>query len=128
MFKARDFPGRGGIFHELNRLGVLFNAWTNWRTTNYFIFNIDSNKYLDAFKIHKNQVLYNEPLVDSVSIERGAVLGEERYRNGTNYIEFVDLMKNHAPDYRYTQRFTIGKVDEILNFTVSSVVNFRKKW
>lgn len=51
--------------------GAIFNAWTDWRTTNYMIINMPISNINLLFKIHKNQVLFLQPIPTSVQLEKG---------------------------------------------------------
>ena len=125
---SRDYKGRGAIFHVLEGLGAQFNAWTDWRTTNYMILDFPFHNISQVMKVLKNQVFYSQPSNQSVEMEKGAVLGEERYRMSSEYEGLVKVLKNHGPLYRFFSHFTIGNVSQILHFDASQVTNFRKKW
>lgn len=64
-----------------------------------------------------------------MDVEKGAVLGEARYRNGSNYVALVEMLHNHGGNgWQIQRRFPIGIPSLIAQFTEAQVIEFVTKW
>jgi predicted Zn-dependent peptidase len=123
-----DFPKRGGLMEAVYKSGAAsFNAFTSLRNTVYQLwdvpYSVDAIRL--AIKIHYNQVNGILWVTDNANMEKGAVLGEGRYRNDSWSKALEDVMINHGgPDYCVGKHFGVGPTDVIEGFSVTDGANF----
>jgi predicted Zn-dependent peptidase len=127
---SMQFPGRGGGWDHICKTGVAgFNAFTTFRSTTFQLYNFNSSRLDDLFKVYEAQVSGMVPRDEYVRAEAGAILGEARFRNGTTRILSNLVLENHGGStWRIPHRFTIGVPTQIETFTGSDLARFYSKW
>ncbi len=128
--RSKQFPARGGGWDAITKSGAgEFNAFTTFRTTTFQIFNLPASKFTEGLGLHLAQVSGMDPADAFVKSEVGAILGEARFRNGTDRLETSDVLLNHGgAGWRIPQRLTIGLPEQIKNFTAAQMASFYAKW
>lgn len=107
-------------------LGVKFNAWTDFRSTVYQIEDAHISDFHTIMNILYNQVHLVEFLNESLSIEKGVILGEERFRMNSSYIAMVEALKNHGgKTWKISQRFPIGVKEQLKTWTIDDLKQFQ---
>eukprot|EP01113_Clastostelium_recurvatum_P039104 TRINITY_DN5931_c0_g1_i1.p1 TRINITY_DN5931_c0_g1~~TRINITY_DN5931_c0_g1_i1.p1 ORF type:complete len:1088 (-),score=306.61 TRINITY_DN5931_c0_g1_i1:1109-4102(-) len=125
-----SYSGRYALFEKVMMSGASFNAFTSFRTTCYQLWDFPASQGLGpALEIHKAQVDQQTFLQDDIDIEKGAVLGEARYRNSSDYIALTVMLLNHGgPAWRPAQRMPIGLPELLVNYTKQDLQDFYDKW
>ena len=132
---SKGFPGRGGVWNEIENSNVgVFNAYTYFRST---VYQLLDNKIGDSpeesfkriMEIFLNQVQLCEVKNEYLDIERGAVLGEARRANNSYYHALISTFTNHGGDtFRISKRFPIGILDSIRSWKAADLQQYFDKW
>ena len=101
---------RNALFAAFLGQGVGFNAFTFFDRTVYQTWNLVGEKRLDTmFQMHVAQVSQLNLTEASVAVEKGAVLGEARYRNSSGINK--EIYTHHLGPL---ERWTIGSHDDLM--------------
>eukprot|EP00002_Diphylleia_rotans_P028290 TRINITY_DN5711_c0_g1_i2.p1 TRINITY_DN5711_c0_g1~~TRINITY_DN5711_c0_g1_i2.p1 ORF type:complete len:1037 (+),score=167.93 TRINITY_DN5711_c0_g1_i2:119-3229(+) len=123
-----DFPTRGGTWDHLMQLGAQFNAFTSFRTTVFELWDVPVDSIEAGLSAHLTQTLHMKLVQSNLDQEKGAVLGEARFRNGSDSVVITDMLTNHfGPKHRVISRFPIGD-PAAMHYSVENAQRFIDKW
>jgi zinc protease len=132
-----DYPGRGGIWHAIERSDVgYFNAFTSFRSTVYQLLDVGTTVLASptaaleqTMKIFYNQVGGVKVDQQYLDAEKGAVLGEDRMRKSSMINAVMKTLVNHGGGvWRIGSRLPIGKDPVIRSWTAKDVQDYNTKW
>ncbi len=122
---------RYGVWSALDRLGVSSNAYTTARATVYEMngFRNDTATVKAVLGVVRRQLFQLRTNQQNMDLEKGAVLGENRMRNGTSSIfEQRVACAAFGAQAPPCARDPIGLVDTVAAFTKTDADGFLQKW